>query len=113
MIHLTLSGSISRKRAIVAVAIPIAQTLYVTAQHKKLARVAKEMVDDRDQRIHICLETIDFLTERADDRTIVELNEKLDYWRVVREMPIPCDCPAHDYRGRECTCTCDHTKDEN
>ena len=22
-----------------------------------------------------------------------------------------CDCPAHDYLGRECLCFCDHSKD--
>lgn len=22
-----------------------------------------------------------------------------------------CDCPAHEYIGRECTCTCDHSEE--
>ena len=85
--------------------------MYVEA--KKLLKQADEIIADQDQRLKIFKESVDFLLENANDRTIVELNSNLDYWRVIRGIDPPCDCPAHEYKDRECSCYCDHSKEES
>lgn len=76
-----ISGSIPKSSA---VAIIIAQSMVTTLlmhwQQKQLGAI----IADQNERIRIFDETTKFLIENADDRTLTELNEKLDFWRVIR-----------------------------
>lgn len=50
-------------------------------------RKAGAVIEDQQQRIVIFREAVDFLLDHADSETVSELNQNLDYWRVIREMP--------------------------
>lgn len=62
----------------------------------------------------------------ASDSRGVEFNLKWHAFKEIRiqhglrhrptkdgEAEEPCDCAAHSYLGRECTCDCDHSEDGN
>lgn len=85
-----------------------------------VAKLQQEVIKEQNERLTVASEIMDFLLERARDSDLQELDEKLEYWRIVRGFPprsedplVPepdCDCPAHLYRGRECTCNCLHNE---
>lgn len=52
-----------------------------------MARQANKILDKQATRVTAMKEISLFLLERADGQTHDELNEKLDFWRVVLEMP--------------------------
>ena len=83
LIH--LNGPIPRK---IALTVLLGQTLVsfgaIHIAFKKLTEQHNTIVSDRDERLKIYDESLNFLLERADDTTIQELNKNLDFWRVVR-----------------------------
>lgn len=46
-----------------------------------------EVITDQNMRLKICNEIMDFLLDKADVDTVQELDEKLEYWRIIRGMP--------------------------
>lgn len=54
-----------------------------------MKKAYETVIEDQQERIKIYDETVNYLLERADDRTLVELNEKLDFWRVIRGIDPP------------------------
>ena len=72
----------------IAIAVVLAQGLgSFAATHVAMKRMTKVLAG-RDEAITILKESMNFLMDRADGHTLEELNEKLDYWRVVLEMPV-------------------------
>lgn len=55
---------------------------FVLGQLSVYSRADKQ-IKDQQERIHIFNETNEFLLNRADDATLVELDKQLDYWRVI------------------------------
>jgi hypothetical protein len=90
MLNLNLEGQISKRTAAgIIVAQAVLNTAIYLSSVRKIAKKANELLADRDQRIHIFKEGVDFLVERADPDTIAELNQNLEYWRVIRGINPP------------------------
>jgi hypothetical protein len=80
-----LDDPIPRKVALaVVIGQAAGQFLSYRAAVKRIVAEGNAIMADQEQRIAILNETCHFLLDRADDATAAELNEKMDYWRVVR-----------------------------
>lgn len=79
-----LNEPIPRKRALGVVTFMFANqgVMYVAANW--LVNDANKRLKDANQKLTICNETINYMLERADPVTIAELNEKLEFWTIVR-----------------------------
>lgn len=80
-----LNAPIPRKVALSTLAgCGLSTTISALVAGHLLVRDANKILDDYKQRNKILNESIDFLLDRADDKTIVDLNKQLDFWRVIR-----------------------------
>lgn len=86
-----LNMPISRKKALAAVLAANTAMVATYLSCKELLKQADEIIADQKQRLSIYHESLDFLLDRADDSTILVLNENLDFWRVIRKQPPPED----------------------
>lgn len=84
-----LNTPISRK---IAMAVVIGQTVgtALVSRHalNRVANDANVIIDDLHERLRIYSETTEILMENADNSTLAELDGKLDYWRVIRGIPV-------------------------
>lgn len=83
-----LNTPIPRKYALASVVAANASMIGMYFACKRTLKDAEEIINDQAQRIKIFRESTDFLLEHADDSTLRTLNSNLDYWRVVRGMPV-------------------------
>lgn len=78
---------ITIKRALFAVMIANANTLMVYKMWQSDVKKAVEMREDLSLRIKILDDIANDLMEHASDDTLIDLNKRLDYWRVVLGQP--------------------------
>jgi hypothetical protein len=79
-----LSGTIDVRLAMgVAVFQAVANTAITVSALRGMKKEYEAALEDSSERLHVAIESINFLLDRADDRTIVELDEKLQYWRII------------------------------
>lgn len=75
---------IPRWRALSGVLISNIGMVALLLEKQAALKNAAEVHADQCQRNIILKEICDFLIDRADDATAVELNKNLDYWRIIR-----------------------------
>lgn len=84
-----LNAPVPRRKALLAVGLVFSgTTVLYAAVIKHYEAQAKEIISDLDERIQVYRDTTGFLMEHASGSTLNELNEKLDYWRVIRGLPV-------------------------
>jgi hypothetical protein len=86
-----LNEPIPRKKALGVVSFMFVNQGIMYAAYNHLEKHAKKRLDDANQKLTICNETIDFMLARADPVTLGELNQHLDFWRVVRGKSVRPD----------------------
>lgn len=80
-----LNAPIPRKDALsVVVAEGFVLTYIAMMGLNKVLKMNGDIVRDQAERLQIYKESLDFLLDRADPMAVIELNEQLDYWRVIR-----------------------------
>lgn len=80
-----LNAPIPRKTALAVVLAEGLGLSYVALVGlNKVLKMNGELIQDQAERLQIYKESMDFLLDRADPVSVIELNEKLDYWRVIR-----------------------------
>lgn len=85
-LHDYLNAPVPRKIALACLAgQAVGNMVVVLSSLRKQAREANVLLADQNERIHILVESIEFLLERSDNDTVSELDENLEFWRVVRE----------------------------
>lgn len=77
---------IPRYKAFIAVMIPLAGSLVSSTVAIKQMNSDAAKIADANQKLTILHEMTGFMLDRASDRTIAELNDKVEFWRVIREM---------------------------
>lgn len=79
-----LNAPIPRKTALAVVIGQATSSILITivATHR-----LSETVKAQDKSLKIYSETTEFLMEHASPETLDELNQRLDYWRVIQGMP--------------------------
>ena len=84
MIEEWLNDPIPRKTTLLCIGLMGVGHAMTYLGMKQSLNQAARIYHDQEQRIAIYRESMDFLLERASDADATELNEKLDYWRVIR-----------------------------
>lgn len=80
-----LDGYIPTKKVVaIVLAQGVANLLILSSELGKQAKKANEIIADQKERLEIYDETTQFLLKHADGPTLNQLNENLDFWRVVR-----------------------------
>lgn len=82
-----LKQPVSLRRALFAVTLANTGTALMYSAYRQTCRQAMQIIDDQCERLKIYEETTHFLLDHADDPTLIVLNDKLDYWRVIRGVP--------------------------
>lgn len=67
----------------IALGIILAQAAGHMAITLKVVTEANAKIADLQERIHVLREISDFMLDRADGETVVELRKKMDYWFIV------------------------------
>jgi hypothetical protein len=84
MIKAWLNEPIPRYKALIATGLPfLASTASAIFSVKQMNHDA-EVIKDQNQKLTVLGEMTDFLLDNALDRTIAELDERVEFWRVVR-----------------------------
>lgn len=80
MVRQWLSAPIPRRNALASV---LAVELLLVVQSYRLGAHMR-LIEHQNTSLHICNEIIDTLLDKADPQTVHELNEQLEFWRVIR-----------------------------
>lgn len=65
----------------------VVHTIISVQGARNVAKKANKIIAKGNENLAICRESMDFLLEHADPEVVAELDKKLDYWRIVKDLP--------------------------